>query len=82
MGIRWCGGAEATARDELVQMAAQGWGVAISSLVVSDGRITLAGEPAIFPISAAVANAVYDATGKRLREMPFLPERVRAAEPA
>jgi nicotinate dehydrogenase subunit B len=38
-----------------------------------------AGEPSIFPISAAVANAIFDATGKRLREMPFLPDRVLAA---
>lgn len=41
-----------------------------------------AGEPAIFPISAAVANAIFDATGKRLREKPFLPERVLAAPEA
>ena len=60
-------------------MAAQEWGGTTSSLLVSDGRVTLASEPAIFPISAAVANAIYDATGKRLREMPFLPERVLGA---
>ena len=29
----------------------------------------------------AVANAVFDATGVRLRQMPFTPERVRAAWP-
>lgn len=29
-----------------------------------------AGEPPIFPIAAAVANAVFDATGKRLRQTP------------
>jgi nicotinate dehydrogenase subunit B len=27
----------------------------------------------------AVANAIFDATGVRLRQMPFTPERVRAA---
>jgi isoquinoline 1-oxidoreductase len=38
-----------------------------------------AGTPAIFPIAAAVANAVFDAIGKRIRELPLSPERVRSA---
>lgn len=38
-----------------------------------------AGEPSIFPIAAAVANAIFDATGKRLRELPMSPDRVLAA---
>ena len=38
-----------------------------------------AGTPAIFPIAAAVANAVFDATGKRIRELPLSPEGVRRA---
>jgi CO/xanthine dehydrogenase Mo-binding subunit len=38
-----------------------------------------AGEPSIRPISAAIANAVYDATGVRIRRAPFTPERVKAA---
>jgi CO/xanthine dehydrogenase Mo-binding subunit len=38
-----------------------------------------AGEPAACPIPAAIANAVFDATGARLRTMPFTPARVRAA---
>ncbi len=38
-----------------------------------------AGEPAIFPIAGAVASAIFDATGKRLRELPMSPERVLAA---
>ena len=32
---------------------------------------TGAGEPGIVPIAAAVANAVYDATGKRVPELPI-----------
>jgi nicotinate dehydrogenase subunit B len=37
------------------------------------------GEPSIGPIPAAIANAIFDATGARLREAPFTPERVKAA---
>ncbi|HEY4592951.1 MAG TPA: molybdopterin cofactor-binding domain-containing protein [Thermoanaerobaculia bacterium] len=38
-----------------------------------------AGEPAIVPLGAAVANALFDATGKRLYRLPLTPERVKAA---
>jgi nicotinate dehydrogenase subunit B len=38
-----------------------------------------AGEPSMRPLSAAVANAVFDATGVRIRRVPFTPERVKAA---
>ncbi len=34
------------------------------------------GEGALNPVAAAIANAVYQATGARLREAPFTPERV------
>jgi CO/xanthine dehydrogenase Mo-binding subunit len=37
-----------------------------------------AGEPATVTTAAAVANAIFDATGIRLRRVPFTPERVRA----
>lgn len=37
------------------------------------------GEPAVAPVSAAVSNAVYDAIGIRLRDLPFKPDRVKAA---
>jgi nicotinate dehydrogenase subunit B len=36
------------------------------------------GEAASVPSAAAIANAVFDATGVRLREVPFTPSRVRA----
>ena len=37
------------------------------------------GEPGIVPIFAAIANAIFDAVGARLREGPFTPQRVKAA---
>ncbi|HEX2387380.1 MAG TPA: molybdopterin cofactor-binding domain-containing protein, partial [Candidatus Binatia bacterium] len=38
-----------------------------------------AGELSTVPIPAAIANAIFDATGARLREVPFTPKRVLAA---
>ena len=38
-----------------------------------------AGEPSLVPVPAAIANAVFDATGARLREVPMTPERVLSA---
>ena len=37
------------------------------------------GETSITVVAAAIGNAVFDATGVRLREVPFTPERVKAA---
>jgi CO/xanthine dehydrogenase Mo-binding subunit len=34
------------------------------------------GEPALNPVAAAISNAIYDAVGIRLRELPFTPEKV------
>jgi nicotinate dehydrogenase subunit B len=36
------------------------------------------GESASVPSAAAIANAIFDATGVRLREVPFTPARMRA----
>ena len=38
-----------------------------------------AGEASSRPVAAAIANAIFDATGTRLRRAPFTPTRVRAA---
>ena len=40
---------------------------------------TGAGETSITLIAAALGNAIFDATGARLRQIPFTPERVKAA---
>lgn len=38
-----------------------------------------AGEAACTPVGAALANAIHDACGVRLRTVPFIPERLKAA---
>jgi nicotinate dehydrogenase subunit B len=38
-----------------------------------------AGEATTSPIPAAIGNAIFDATGIRLRTVPFTPDRVKAA---
>lgn len=38
-----------------------------------------AGEASTAPVAAALANAIFDATGVRLRAVPFTPDRVKAA---
>jgi nicotinate dehydrogenase subunit B len=38
-----------------------------------------AGEPSTRTVPAAVANAIFDATGVRIRRVPITPERVKAA---
>lgn len=38
-----------------------------------------AGEAAIRPVAAAIANAIFDATGARLRRAPFTPDRLKAS---
>ena len=42
-----------------------------------DARATGAGETAVTVVAAAIGNAVFDATGVRLRQVPFTPERMK-----
>jgi nicotinate dehydrogenase subunit B len=49
-------------------------------LIPRDGGEAMgAGETAITVVAAAIGNAVFDATGVRLRQVPFTAERVKAA---
>jgi nicotinate dehydrogenase subunit B len=45
----------------------------------ADGSAMGAGETAITVVAAAVGNAIFDATGARLRQVPFTAARVKAA---
>jgi isoquinoline 1-oxidoreductase beta subunit len=53
--------------------------VEVELLEAGDGIPRGVGEPPIAPVAAAVANAFFALTGKRLRQIPFTPERVMAA---
>jgi nicotinate dehydrogenase subunit B len=44
-----------------------------------DEEATGAGELAITLAASAIGNAIFDATGARIRQVPFTPERVKAA---
>jgi CO/xanthine dehydrogenase Mo-binding subunit len=52
---------------------------AIESVLINrpDARADGAGETAITLVAAAVGNAIFDATGARIRQVPFTPERIR-----
>ena len=54
---------------------------AVETLLVNrpDMPILGSGEGAQGPAPAAIANAIYDAVGIRLREIPFTPEKVKSA---
>jgi len=53
----------------------------IESVLINrpEAEATGAGETAITLVAAAIGNAVFDASGVRLREVPFTPDRVQAA---
>lgn len=44
-----------------------------------DVRATGAGETAVTVAAGAIGNAIFDATGMRIRQAPFTPERVKSA---
>ena len=54
---------------------------AIEVVLMDPGNVpaTGAGETAITVVPAAIGNAIFDATGLRLRQVPFSPERVKSA---
>jgi hypothetical protein len=54
---------------------------AIESVLIdrTDGEAMGAGETSVTVAAAAIGNAIFDATGARLRQVPFTPDRVKAA---
>lgn len=56
--------------------------IVISLINRPNMRAVGVGECTASPMMAAVANAIYDATGTRLRDVPFTPERLKARRAA
>jgi isoquinoline 1-oxidoreductase beta subunit len=50
-----------------------------SVLLETDGVVRGVGEPPIAPVAAAIGNALFALTGKRLRQIPFTAERIAQA---
>jgi isoquinoline 1-oxidoreductase subunit beta len=48
-------------------------------IVAEGNHPTGAGEPAMSVVAPAIANAIFNAVGARVRDLPMTPERVRAA---
>jgi nicotinate dehydrogenase subunit B len=57
------------------------WLPSIETVLVKNDEVLPqgGGEPAIVPMGAVVANAIFDATGARLYRLPMTPERILAA---
>ena len=52
---------------------------ALARSLDAEAEILVVGEAASAAVPAALGNAVFDATGVRLRVVPFRPDRVKAA---
>jgi isoquinoline 1-oxidoreductase subunit beta len=50
-----------------------------TKLVKSDAAPTGMGEIGVLPVAPAIANAIFQLTGKRLRALPMSPDRVKRA---
>jgi isoquinoline 1-oxidoreductase beta subunit len=50
-----------------------------TKLVQSDAAPTGMGEIGVLPVAPAIANAIFQLTGKRLRSLPMSPQRVKSA---
>jgi nicotinate dehydrogenase subunit B len=79
--VRFKGGDVLDRNFDTYEIPRFSWLPEIETVLVPNDELTPqgGGEPAIVPIGAAVANAIFDATGARLFQMPFNPERVKTA---
>ena len=66
--------------DELVRAEGEMWPEVLIDLIDRPNEVPWgAGEPTTAVVPSAIANAVFDATGARLRSIPFRPAQVLAA---
>ena len=79
--ISFRGGQILTTNFDTYELPRFSWMPHIETILVKNDELPPkgGGEPAIVPIGAAVANAIFDATGGRLYQFPMTPERVKEA---
>lgn len=79
--IRFKGGQIFTTNFDTYELPRFSWMPQIETILVKNDELPPkgGGEPAIAPMGAAVANAIFDATDARLFQFPMTPERVKEA---
>ncbi|MCJ7830166.1 MAG: molybdopterin-dependent oxidoreductase, partial [Desulfobacterales bacterium] len=79
--IRFKGGEIFDLNFDTYEIPRFSWLPQIETIIIDDKNADPqgGGEPAIITMGAVVANAVYDADGARLFQLPMTPERVRHA---
>ncbi len=82
--IRFKGGQLLTTNFHNYSVPRFSWMPEIEAILVKNDGLDPqgGGEPAIVPVGGAIANAVFDAIGARVFQMPLTPERINAAAKA
>jgi len=81
--IRFKGGEIFDLNFDTYEIPRFSWTPKIETVVIDDREAAPqgGGEPAIICMGAVIANAIYDAIGARVFQLPMTPERVKAAMP-
>jgi nicotinate dehydrogenase subunit B len=79
--VRFTGGDIHTANFDTYTIPQFSWLPEIETVIVDakDSPAQGGGEPAVICMGAVIANAVFDAIGARLLQLPMTPERIKAA---
>jgi isoquinoline 1-oxidoreductase len=79
--LRFDGGEMLDTNFDTYEIPRFSWLPRIETVLVKNDELAPqgGGEPAIVPMGAAIANAVFDATGERVTRLPLTPERLRPA---
>jgi nicotinate dehydrogenase subunit B len=82
--IRFKGGRIFTNNFDNYQLPRFSWLPEIDAFVIKNDELAPqgGGEPGIVPVGGAIANAIFDALGVRLFQMPMTPERINKAAKA
>ena len=79
--VAFANGAIRTTNFDSYELPRFGWRPAVEPVILDSPDMPAqgGGEPAIVTMGAVVANAVFDAIGARVFQLPLTPERVKAA---